>query len=157
MLRSEFHSQVRDLPLDLGGLIGKSTLIRMAFEAVDATEWPRPLPPLPDRTPEPVLRTLLAFCYCAGIFASAEIRELSSSDATVRYLCANDNPTFEELRCFRRQNVSHLRETLARMIHACWSELHPDEAEVRSFLPFLVDADRRLRRAIEADSAAMDD
>jgi len=157
MLSSSFLPRVDELPLDLSGVIAKSNLIRMAFEAVDATQWPRPLPALPDRTPEPVFRTLLAFCYTTGVFASAEIAEMATTDPTVRYLCANDNPSFEAVRVFRRQNISHLRETLARMLHHVWTELHPDEGEVRSFLPFLAEADRRIRLAIAADSATMDD
>lgn len=149
------HALESVLPADLGKWVGRPTLMRMAFEAVDATSWPRPMPPEPNRTPEPVLRTLLAFCYCVGVFSSREIEASAQHDPSVRYLCANDFPTWEQVRQFRRNNISHLRETLARMLRAVCEEA--GEPVGSSFLPYLAEADRRLRLAVEADSAAMDD
>jgi hypothetical protein len=143
------------LPADFSKLVGKPTLMRMAFEAIDATNWPRPMPPEENRTPEPVLRTLLGYCYCTGVFSSREIVASAQVDPSVRYLCANDFPTWGQVRQFRRQNVSHLRETLARMLRAICEEF--GEPVGASFFPFIAEADRRLGLAVEADSAAMDD
>src|SRR4051794_25455707 len=88
---------------DLSASVGKSTLMRMAFEAVDAVQWPKPFPVAPNATPEPVLRTLLPFCYCTAVFSSAEIETIAQTDPNVRYLCANDFPTWEQIRQFRRR------------------------------------------------------
>jgi hypothetical protein len=142
-------------PNDLSQVIGKPTLMRMAFEAVDAVQWPKPLPVSENATPEPVLRTLIPFCYCTGVFSSVEIETLAKSDPSVRYLCANDFPSWEQIRQFRRRNISHLREALARIFHAAYVEVENQPAV--SFFAFLVEADRRLRLAVEADCAAMDD
>lgn len=143
------------LPTDLSALVGKTTLMRMAFEAVDATRWPKAMPVDVNCAPEPVMRTMLAFCYCTGVFASREIQTMTRLDPGVRYLCANDFPAWEQVRQFRRNNVSHLRETLARMLRAVGDELGAPEGA--SFFPYLAEADRRLRLAVEADSAAMDE
>jgi hypothetical protein len=143
------------LPADLSRVVGKPTLMRMAFEAVELTEWPRPLRSEPNCTPEPVLRTLLAYCYCVGVFSSREIEASAKFDSSIQYLCANDFPTWEQVRQFRRHNISHLRETLARMLRAVAEEI--GEGISDSFFPYLAEADRRLRLAMEADSAAMDD
>jgi hypothetical protein len=140
---------------DLSRTVAKSTLMRMAFEAVDAVQWPRPLPVGENATPEPVLRTLVPFCYCTGVFSSTEIATIAKTDPNVRYLCANDFPAWEQIRQFRRRNISHLRETLARMLHAVYDETNL--APAPGFFAFLVEADRRLRLAVEADCAAMDD
>ena len=151
----KIRNPLQQLPADLSNLVGKPTLMRMAFEAVDATIWPRPMPAGENRTPEPVLRTLLPFCYSTGVFSSQEIVSSTQLDPSIRYLCANDFPTSEQVRLFRRHNVSHLRETLARMLRAICEEI--GEPVNVSFFPFLAEADRRLNLAVEADSAAMDD
>lgn len=149
------HELEGAFPNDLSRIVAKSTLMRMAFEAVDAALWPRSLPVAENAMPEPVLRTLVPFCYCTGVFSSMEIETSAKSDPNVRYLCANDFPSWEQIRHFRRRNISHLRETLARILHAIYNETNLTPAP--GFFAFLVEADRRLRLAVEADCAAMDD
>jgi hypothetical protein len=144
------------LPADLSERIAIPGLMGMVFEAMDATQWPRPLAATADRTPEPVLRTVMIYCYATGVYSSGEIEGLARRDESVRYLCANDFPKFEEIRQFRRRHVSWLRESLARVLHAAWIALYPEDASM-SFLPFVAEADYRLSLAVEADSAAMDD
>ena len=141
------------LPLNLKGVVGQRTLMRMTFEAVGATNWPAPLPPIDDRPPEPVLRTLTAFCYCTGLFSSREIESAARFDASIPYLCANDFPTWQELRQFRRRNNGLLRETLARLFQMVCDEIGTPVA----FFSCVAEAERRLKLAVEADSAAMDD
>src|SRR4051812_21267822 len=85
------------LPLNVRDVVGERTLMRMTFEAVGATNWPAPLPPSDNRAPEPVLRTLTAYCYCSGLFSSREIESAARFDASIRYLCTNDFPTWQEL------------------------------------------------------------
>lgn len=142
------------LPANLGEAIDPRSLMRIAFEAVDAAVWPRPAASVPVGAPEPVLRTLVAYCYCSAIFATREIEAAARFDANVRYLCANDFPTWQQLRQFCRRERKYLRETLARMIQAVATETG---AHAAPWHASLLEADRRLRLAIEADSAAMDD
>jgi hypothetical protein len=143
----------RILPLDTRTIVGARTLMRMSFEAIDAAEWPRPNVAVAGQTPPAVLRTLLAFCYCSGIFPSSEIERAARIDHDIRYLCANDFPTWKEAQQFRRAHVSLLRETVARIILAVCEEI----GVKTDFFACIVEADRRIRLAIEADSAVMDD
>lgn len=151
-LRSQLEGT---LPADLTMRIAKADLMRIVFEAIDASNWPKARPVNPERTPEPVLRTLLTYCYACNILSSAEIETMSKRDATVSYLCANDVPTFEEIRSFRRQNISWLRESLARTLQDGWQVINA-QVSGASILPFVAEADHRLASAVEADSAAMD-
>jgi hypothetical protein len=150
------HTLNGTLPNDLRAAIDDRELIRIVFDAVHDTNWPPAPTPIGDATPEPVLRTLLTYCYACGIFSSAEIEAAAQHDSNVRYLCANDSPQFEEIRRFRRRSITHLRESLARALYSVWNFLNGDRAPV-SFLAFVAEADHRLASAVEADSAAMDD
>ena len=149
------HELNGTLPADLSQRVDKTELMRLVFEAVHESNWPRALPAGANTTPEPVLRTLLTYCYACGVVSSAEIESLAKHDPTVRYLCANDPPRFEEIRQFRRRSITHLRESLAHTLYAVWPILNPGRAPI-SFLVFVAEADHRLANAIEADSAAMD-
>jgi len=136
------------LPVDLTEQIEPTRLMRMVFDALDATNWPRATTAM-----HAVLPTVLAYCYATGLSSSAQIEAAAAHDPHVRYLCAKSAPTFDEVRQFRRQNISPLRETLARVLFEAWSELHGGNV---SFLPFIAEADYRLSLAVAADSAAMD-
>jgi len=152
-LRNELEGT---LPTDASQRIERNELMRLVFEAVHETKWPSALAPIGDATPEPVLRTVLTYCYACSIFSSAEIEAAAKHDDAVRYLCAFDFPKFEEIRRFRRRNIPHLRESVARVLYAIWNSLNADGASI-SFLAFVAEADHRLACAVEADSAAMDD
>ena len=141
------------LPCDLRAAVGARTLMRMAFEAIDAANWPRTTTVALGQTPPAVLRTLLCFSYCSGILPSSEIERAARVDGDIRYLCANDFPSWKEVQQFRRSQVSLVRETVARMIFAVCDDIGFDT----NFFACIVEADRRIRLAIEADSAVMDD
>ena len=140
------------LPIDLSLIIERPTLIRLAFEAVEATPWPAAQRPQADRTPEPVLRTLIVFCYSVGVFASRDIESAARLDSSIRYLCANDFPRWQDLRKFRRNYLVQLNETIARMLQIVCDEIGTPVC----FAVCLTEAQRRVRLAIEADSAEMD-
>ena len=141
------------LPCDLRAAVGARTLMRMAFEAIDASQWPRAISSPAGHTPPAVLRTLACFSYCSGIFPSSEIERAARVDGDIRYLCANDFPASTEVQQFRRSHVSLLRETVARMIFAVCDDIGFET----NFFACIVEADRRIRLAIETDSAVMDD
>jgi hypothetical protein len=141
------------LPADLRTAVGARTLMRMAFEAIDAANWPRATTGAAGQTPPAVLRTLLCFSYASGIFPSSEIERAARVDGDIRYLCANDFPIWKEVQQFRRLHVSLLRETVARMIFAVCEDIGFET----NFFACIAEADRRIRLAIEADSAVMDD
>jgi hypothetical protein len=140
------------LPRDLSDAVGSRTLMRMVFESVDATEWTHWVATKDDATPQPVLRTLLTFCYSSGVFPSAEIERAAGVEGNIRYLCANDYPTWPEVKQFRRMNMSSMRESVARVLQSVCDVVGAQA----SFLACLVEADRRLRLAVEAASAALD-
>lgn len=140
------------LPLNLAETVGARTLMRMVFEAVDNAGWPQADRPPENGAPEPVLRTLVAYCYSCGIFSSLEIESRSQLDCNVRYLSANDHPTWQQLRQFRRANGKRLEETIARVLQAVTEEI----GQIVPFSLCVVEAARRLQLAIQADSAAMD-
>ena len=140
------------LPTDLSLIIERPTLIRLAFEAVESTPWPAAQRPQTDRTPEPVLRTLMAFCYSVSVFASRDIESAARLDPSICYLCANDFPRWQDLRKFRRNYLVQLNETIARMLQTICDEI----GSPVSFAVCLAEAQRRVRLAIEADSAEMD-
>ena len=94
----------------------------------------------------------MAFCYAIGVFASRDIESATRLDSSIRYLCANDFPHWQDLRKFRRNYLVQLHETIARMLQTICDELG---APV-SFAVCLSEAQRRVRLAIEADSAEMD-
>ena len=136
----------------LTDLVDARTLMRFVFEAVDATDWP-PARHRAAGVPECVLRTLTVYCYASGRFSSRDIETTARFDANIRYLCASDFPTWQDLLAFRRRNLKWITETLARVIQAAGEE-------VGVGLPFfacLEGAGSRLRMAVEADSAEMDD
>lgn len=149
---TNLREKIEALPRDLTAWIPARHLMRLVFEAIESTDWPEAAH-VERRTPQPILATVMTFCYARGVFSSAEIAALASEDPDVRYLCARQLPTFEEIRHFRRQNVALIRETLARVLSAVWQVSNQNPI---SFLSFIAEADHRLASAIEADSAAMD-
>lgn len=140
-------SQVQFIVLQDGGVVTVKTdrLIRCVFEAVHQVEWPCH-GQNDDGAPEPVLRTLLTYCYTMGILASEEIESAARHDSTIRYLCANHFPDWQEVRAFRRKNVVWLVEALNHVFGCLTSSEFDSRAE----------AERRLAAAIQADSMAMD-
>jgi hypothetical protein len=135
------------LPRNVADIIAARRLMTVAFEAVADTDWPRE-----SVTLERVLRTLTVFAYCRGIFSSHDIAAGTQWDADLRYLCANDFPTWQQVQQFRRANAKSLRTALARALQVVCDE----SGVVAPFFACVGEAERRIQSAIEADSAEMD-
>lgn len=141
-------SQVDEIPA--------AEMMRLVFEAIEETPWPRLAPPADENaTPAVVLRTVLLFCLARRIYGSADIESGAASDPNIRYLCARSLPKFDEIRRFRRQNTELLCDTLATILYKRWRMLNGSDWSI-SFGPFVDEARHRLSAAIEADSAVMD-
>lgn len=136
-------------------------LLGWVFEAVHARDWPAPR--VHEGMPPAVLRTLLVYCYVAGIFGSEEIEAAANEDETVRYLCANHFPHWQEVRSFRRSNLPWLIEAVRQVLQAALGE-HISECQASAAVfrcapwgwDLRAEANRRLARAVQCDSAAMD-
>src|SRR5687767_8648413 len=101
-------------------------LIHLVYDAVAHVNWlPSYRLPGADSTPEPILRTVLTFCYATGIYSSGEIEAAAEHDAIVQYLCANHRPHWETIREFRRTNVPSLKIALARVFKSALHDGSP--------------------------------
>ena len=117
-----------------------------------------------------MLLSLLGYCYATALFDSREIEARINIDRTLRYLCAGQLPNWEDLRQFRRRNLHAVRLTVTELLKAAWTRRRFDEsggdfqdAICMSAIPVGVEreiqleADRRIRWAMQADSMALDE
>lgn len=157
------------LPENFSESISPGTLLRLVYETVEAIAWPKPSAvPNFDTTPIPVLRTLLTYCFSVGIYGSMDIQAAVRTDPVIRYICANDFPRWETIRLFRRQNMPWLRAAFAKLSQLAVEQglaLQPGGNggwarrawESPGAVDYNVEAERRLLKAIQADSMSMDD
>lgn len=137
-------------------------LIRMIYDSVAQGSWiPGAGAAQGDPTPEPILRTVLAFCYATGIYSSQDIEAATVHDPIVRYLCANHRPQWDTIREFRRRNGAALKFALGRLFRVVLRGHMPIYAaySLDRFIPeydCLSAAGERLARAIKTDSYALD-
>ena len=143
--------------------VAAGELIRHVYDATAHLNW-SPGAARGDRATGRVLSSVLTFCYATGIYSSQEIEEAARHDPIVRYLCANHRPRWEEIRDFRRRNSTALKMALGRVIQVVQvgvpdrSGRYVDDSRRRfgSDQDCLAAADQQLRRAIQADSVALD-
>jgi hypothetical protein len=143
--------------------VSTDRLVSHTFEAVHRVDWPERRS-VEEGTPEAVLRTLLTYCYAAGIFASEEIQESIRHDPVLRYLASNHFPVWQEIRGFRRRNLPWLIESLAHLFQDLADSVFQSgdytSLSMMRFVPTVVDlrvvAEQRLARAVQCDSVAMD-
>jgi hypothetical protein len=130
-----------------------SMLIRMVYESTEHASWASPVPSPRDNTPDSVLRSVLTWCYAIGIFSSADIEAAASHDPAVRYLCANHRPHWQTVRDFRRRNSPGLKLAVGNLLYLAARCIQRDELFWHDLQS---EAARRLARAIQADSYALD-
>ena len=158
------------IPEDLSGGLDKNAFLGLIYEAVHSVEWPKEpsVRPGEDRLPPAVLRTLLTYCYATGIYSSREIEYAALDDRMVRYICAYQRPSWPVIRQFRRQNMPWIRQAVSK---ACSLVTAKNEESREPFYrdwsirrwgtpiapDFSQEAEARIRRAIQADSMALDE
>jgi hypothetical protein len=119
--------------------------------------------------------TVLVYSYAAGVFGSCDIAILASRDSTLHYLCWSSLPDCDTIRLFRRQHVQLVKRCLESLLETVWESLKangftlamsdlaspgswPDRWRALNCNPdFAAEAENRVKRAIHADSMAMDD
>lgn len=167
------HMKIKDfksktVPEDLSEGFDRNTFLGLIYEAVQSVDWPRPaVSPIPEQVSPAVLSTLLTYCYATGVYSSREIEYAASSDKTVRYICANQRPSWPAIRQFRRQNMPWIRKALGKIlalraeqkekIGECYAGWSIRRRGIPDAPDFSQEAEARLRRAIQADSMALDE
>lgn len=159
--------QTDALPENLSANIEPKQFLGLVYEAVQTVEWPRTAPGGEAPCPA-MMRTLLAYCYAIGVYGSREIEYMARVDPTVRYICANEFPSWGTIRRFRRREMPWLKQALARLCELAAERARPAAREeyadwfmrrweAPSAAEFSREADERLRRAMQADSMALDE
>jgi hypothetical protein len=168
-----------DLPADLRDMVGRWKLASMALEAVqtvmEQSSLNGPVNHQSIQARHRMLLTLLAYCYAAGLYGSEDVESATRRDCVIKYLCANEQITWNELRAFRRQQRSRLCQTLVVLLekvsqHRPIATRSPAFDHYRLLSPavrtaFLLtgsglfhdEAERRLLQAIQIDSMTMDE
>jgi|SRR2546426_3800053 len=178
LLASATAPSAPGLPDDLSLYLGKKTLVKLILEAIQV--WNRE--PLDYRGfasagktfQQPMLLTLLTYCYATGVYASTEIELNIERDPMTRYLCARTYPNIDVIRGFRRFNVLQIKQCLTAVLNRAWQLRFSGEDEEptcdtsyaalsmsrwsgRSPAPdFNREADDRVAKAVRADSMALD-
>ncbi len=168
-----------NMPGDLASQAGRWNLVSMALEAVQAVaEQASDRDSTAGQVLKPrhrLMLTLLAYCYATGLYGSEDVEMAARQDRVVRYLCANERMTSNELRGFRRQHRSLLRQTLAFLLQLALRygqlanpptsfhlsgmalSLAQDTVPQIEWEHCLREADRRMLQAIEIDSMTLDE
>lgn len=129
--------------------VGRRALAQAVFQAADATDWPKGSG---TGTSAAVLRSVLLYCLATNICPSQEIVEASESDPAVKYLCANHSLDWHMVHEFRKRNSAFMREALTHVFQSLssGSALTPLKRIAH------LEADVRIRRAVQADSIVLD-
>jgi hypothetical protein len=134
--------------------------------------------PQPGPASHPLL-PLLTHCYAAGLYGSEDIAEAVRWNPQLRSICANQLPEARDLRRFRRTHRERITHCLAQILAQSTTTTTPaHRGHNRSSylavslgrwasrgLPIVspldavcaVEAERRVHRAIQKDSADLDD
>jgi hypothetical protein len=119
--------------------IERAKLMRLVFEAADATNWPL-TSAQSEETPESVLRCIILYCLVADLCSSQEIVEACGTHPAVHYLSANHRPDWEAVHHYRRRNMQALKQAVAQILRT----IGDPTGFVRS-LPFLPRYDSQVR------------
>jgi hypothetical protein len=171
--------QSQGVPDDLRTSVSEHTLIRLALEAVQTVEWQNaaswPNPVFERTVLRPLLTTVLVYSYAAGVLASRDIEIRARHDRALCYLCRSTVPDRDTLRLFRRHHVQLVTQCLKVLLETVWKETRSNGSPfgtvseacrepslnhwsaTRSEPDFAREAERRVTRAIQADSMAMDE
>lgn len=155
-------------PQDLREWMGSTPLVCLVLEAVEAVPMPSALCAFGSenggRHTGKMLLSVLTYAYACGISTVREIEELSSDEPGLKYLCARYCPDADVLLKFRRTALALVKESLYQAFWMAWVRRQPtgmgnpsSSAELVVMQHHaLVEAGRRLQRAIFSDSMALD-
>jgi hypothetical protein len=130
--------------------IERRALAQAVFEAAQAREWPKSGPE--NAAPAPVLRSVILYCLATNICPSQEIVDASENDPAVKYLGANQPLNWHTVHEFRKRNNLLIRDALAEVFQAMIS----GAPSLSLTCPARLEADLRIRRAVQGDSIVLD-
>jgi hypothetical protein len=163
---------------DLRTALGEGQLARVVAEVVDEFAWTaedaKEVSVGWGDARRAALLTLLVYGYAAGIYSSLEIEALARRDSVLRFVGLGYAPDFDTLRRFRRTQRVRLTRCLAAVLQRVNAEASwpggatPDggdylAASMDRWLPAGVgpssaeEAERRVQRALQADTIILDD
>jgi len=123
-----------NLPTDLRVLIDEASLLKLTLHSAAEAEGIKRISGTVGRVrwSGPMMLTLISYSYVIGIYGSRDIESAITKDKTLRYICARQYPTWEEIRRFRRLNRDCVQRTLASVltqvcVHYFWPN-YPDVA-----------------------------
>ena len=131
--------------------VGRRVLAQAVFQAADATDWPKGAG-VESSVPAAVLRSVLLYCLATNICPSQEIVEASESDPAVKYFCANHSLDWHIVHEFRKRNSVFIRGALTHVFQSVSSNSPLAPLKRIAHL----EADVRIRRAVQADSIVLD-
>lgn len=143
------------------GTTSRTELLQLVYEANAGLSWPTPAYGSVQGVPVAVLRTLLTYCYAAGLSSSRDIEYATERDPIVRYICANHTVDADVIRRFRRDQRPWLSRGLAAVLAMAASAGTGSYASNSAGRwgqadPFQAEADRRLKAAMRDDSLELD-
>ena len=69
-----------------------------------------------EQYPPKMMLSLLIYGYSTGTFSSRAIEEMTYSNISIRYLCANTHPDHDTINRFRKDNKALLEETFIKVL-----------------------------------------
>jgi hypothetical protein len=162
------NGRVPDVPENLSKWFPERGLLHLVLDTVQTVDLPAAAKrPEGSRILRPeMMLTLLTYCYVSGIYASEDVVRAISHDRTVRYICAHNYPTWEDIRLFRRHHREQLDACLMRVYLRAWTAKFDEgeasfegvnwfeeilQAEIKQIV------DRKLELAITLDWAYLED
>jgi hypothetical protein len=103
-----------NLPDNLRSWLGERALLELALDAVQmlAMRSPSFCTGCAEGLSPPMMATLLTYCYAAGIYDTEQIEWATSSEPTVKYICAREYPRSQTIRKFRKANRQWIEQCL---------------------------------------------
>jgi transposase len=102
-----------------------TALVRITLDAIQAVDCSA-LPQRSGSAQRPwevnprTLMTVLTYCYAVGLYNPEDIQDAIQEDQALAYLAARTYPEAVELRRFRREHRSTIREALIRVLERVW-------------------------------------
>jgi hypothetical protein len=104
---------------DLRATVGAEALLALTLDAAQSLVV-RPWAATKERPNPRMMLTLLTYSYACGVFSAADVEKASSTDETVRYICAREVIRASDVQRFRRGNRPWIEHCLAQVIAQVW-------------------------------------